>query len=142
LAFVWFIWLTPLKHIYSGAWNRDHSKLRYWEEAQKTVRRVGVTHDVGIEMGRWGGKDWVAWIMNHIKPGQVIEGCEASHLGEALADMTNQQLEPKAEIWLSWWKTNQITIGMDSRRICPKGSHHSTTIDHKQHFGFVKTFTP
>ena len=107
LAFIWFIWIAPLKHIYSRTWNREHSTMRYWEEAQKSVHRVGVTHDVGIEMGRWGNKDWVVWIMQHIKPGQVIDGCEASHLGESLADMTNQQLEPKAEIWLAWWKTNQ-----------------------------------
>lgn len=107
IAFIWFIWIAPLKHIYSRTWNREHSKLRYWEEAQKSVHRIGITHDVGIEIGYWGGKDWVVWIMQHIKPGQVIDGCEASHLGESLAAMTNQQLEPKAEVWLAWWTTNQ-----------------------------------
>jgi hypothetical protein len=107
LAFFWFIWLLPLKHIYSRAWDREYSTVRFWEEAQKTVYRIGITHDVGIEMGRWGGKEWVVWIMKHIKPGEEIVGCEASHLAGALADMTNQQLGYQADPWLAWWRTNQ-----------------------------------
>ena len=107
LAFFWFVWLTPLKHIYSGTWNREHSSFRRWEEAQKSVYRVGVTHDVGIELGHRGGKEWTIWIMKHIKPGQDITTCEASHLGNSLADMTNQQLGYQADPWLAWWNTNQ-----------------------------------
>ena len=107
LAFLWFFWLTPLKHFYSGTWNRDHSNYARWVEGEKSVSRLGVTHDVGIEMGYYGGKEWTVWIMKHIKPGQDISGCDASHLAGALARMTNQQLGDQADIWLAWWKTNQ-----------------------------------
>ena len=107
LAFLWFFWLTPLKHLCSGDWSRDHSKYGRWIEDQKSVYRIGVTHDVGIEMGYWGGKEWTIWIMRHIKPGQDITSCEASHLGNALADMTNQQLGYQSDPWLAWWTTNQ-----------------------------------
>jgi len=108
LAFFWFVWLTPFKkHIYSGAWNRDHSNYARWIEDQKSIHRTGVTHDVGIEMGYWGGKEWTIWIMKHIKPGQDITSCEASHLGNSLARMTNEQLGDQADPWLAWWKTNQ-----------------------------------
>jgi hypothetical protein len=107
MAFAWFVWLEPVKRVYSPSWWERHSKRAYWEEAQESVARVGVTHDVGIDMGRWGDKTWAIWIIHHIKPGQDIMGCEASHLGEALADITNHQLKPDADIWLGWWKTNQ-----------------------------------
>lgn len=107
LAFFWFFWLTPFKHLYSGEWSRNHSNYGHWIEAQKSIRRIGVTHDTGIEMGYWGGKEWTIWIMAHIKPGQDIVSCDASHLGDALADMTNQQLGYQSDPWLAWWKTNQ-----------------------------------
>jgi hypothetical protein len=107
MAFVWFIWLAPVRHIYSIRWIQAHSRSALWEESQKSVGRIGVTHDVGVEMGRWGDKEWAVWIINHIKPGQNIAGCENSHLGEALADITNHQLKPDSEVWLAWWKTNQ-----------------------------------
>lgn len=45
--------------------------------------------------------------MSRMKPGQDIGGCEHDHLGEALADMTNQQLEFRSDPWLAWWATNQ-----------------------------------
>jgi hypothetical protein len=107
LAFLWFFWLTPLKHIYSETWNRGHSTYDRWVEVQKSIHRIGVTHDAGIEMGYWGGKEWTIWIIEHIKPGQDLSGCDASHLAGALARMTNQQLGDQADIWLAWWKTNQ-----------------------------------
>ena len=107
LAYFWFVWITPFKHIYSGAWNRDHSNYGRWIEDQKSIHRIGVTHDAGIEMGYWGGKEWTSWIMKHIKPGQEILDCDASHLAGALADMTNQQLGYQADPWLAWWTTNQ-----------------------------------
>ena len=107
LSFAWFYWLAPVKHLYSHVWIHKHSTTRWWEEAQKTVDRIGVSHDVGIEIGRWGGKEWVVWIMKHIKPGQDIDSCQASHLASALADMTNQQLGYTADPWLAWWNTNQ-----------------------------------
>lgn len=107
IAFIWFIWLAPARHLFSTPWIKAHSRLALWEEAQKSVGRIGVTHDVGIEIGRWGDKAWAVWIINHIKPGQDIANCEASHLGQALSDITNHQLKPEAEIWLAWWKANQ-----------------------------------
>ena len=107
LAFGWFVWLAPVKHIYSVSWLKAHSHRALWEEAQKSVGRIGVTHDVGIEIGQWGDKAWATWIIKHIKPGQNIASCESSHLGEALADITNHQLEQKTETWLAWWQTNQ-----------------------------------
>jgi hypothetical protein len=106
LAFLWFFWLIPFKHLYSADWSRDHSNYGRWIEDQKSIHRIGVTHDVGIEMGYWGGKEWTIWIMGHIKSGQDITSCEASHLGNALADMTNQQLGDQSDPWLAWWKTN------------------------------------
>ncbi|HEU6448413.1 MAG TPA: hypothetical protein VFV23_08255 [Verrucomicrobiae bacterium] len=107
IAFFWFVWLIPLKHIYSRDWNENHSTYRYWIEAQKTVGRVGVTHDVGIEIGKWGDEKWVARIITKLKPNQEIGGCENSHLGEALEDLTNQGLGTKSDAWIAWWKTNQ-----------------------------------
>jgi len=124
LAFLWFFWLIPFKHLYSGNWNRDHSACGHWIEAQKSIRRIGVTHDTGIEMGYWGGKEWTIWIMERIKPGQDIVSCDAGHLGDALADMTNQQLGYQSDPWLAWWKTNQnktqlewIREGFDSKGV-------------------------
>jgi hypothetical protein len=113
LAFLWFFWLTPFKHLYSGDWSRDHSNYGRWIEDQKSIHRIGVTHDVGIEMGYWGGKEWTIWIMRHIKPGQDIGSCEASHLGQALARMTNQQLGLRSDPWLAWWTTNQNKSQLD-----------------------------
>lgn len=107
MAFVWFIWLAPVKRVNSQSWWEQHSNQAHWEESQKSVFRIGVTHDVGIEIGEWGDKKWAAWIINYIKPGQEIAECNSSHLGEALADITNHQLKPEAETWLAWWKTNQ-----------------------------------
>lgn len=107
LAFVWFYWLAPVKRINSQAWWEQHSKQAYWKEEQKSIFRIGVTHDVGVALGLYGDKKWAAWIINHIKPGQPIFGCANNHLAEALADITNHQLEPEAETWLAWWKTNQ-----------------------------------
>jgi hypothetical protein len=107
LAFLWFFWLTPLKNFYSGNWKRDHSAYGRWIEAQTSIQRIGVTHDTGSALGGFGGKEWTIWIMGHIKPGQDITSCEASHLGNALADMTNQQLGLRSDPWLAWWKTNQ-----------------------------------
>ena len=113
LTFLWFFWLTPFKHLYSGDWSRNHSNYGHWIEAQKSIRRIGVTHDTGIEMGYWGGKEWTVWIMAHIKPGQDIGSCEASHLEDALADMTNQQLGSRSDTWLAWWTTNQNKSQLD-----------------------------
>ena len=107
LAFLWFYWLAPARHRSSTSWIKTHSQQAWWEESQKSAHRIGVTHDVGIEIGYWGDKAWAVWIINHIKPGQDIASCEASHLGQALSDITNHQLKPEAEIWLAWWKTNQ-----------------------------------
>jgi hypothetical protein len=107
IAFAWFIWLAPVKRINSENWWKHHSNLAIWEEEQKSVFRAGVTHDVGISIGRWGDKDWATWIVNHIQPGQEIGNCESGHLGEALAEITNHQLEPVADVWLAWWQTNQ-----------------------------------
>lgn len=113
LAFLWFFWLMPLKHFYSGDWNRDHSAYGRWIEAQKSIRRIGVVHDTGIAMGYWGDKEWTVWIMQHIKPGQDIGSCKASHLGQALARMTNQQLGLQSDAWLAWWTTNQNKSPLD-----------------------------
>lgn len=107
LAFVWFYWLTPVKHLVSTPWIKTHSKEAWWIEDQKSVGRVGVMHDVGIEVGEWGDEHWAAWIIRHIKPGQDISSCEAGHLGQALANITNHQLNPEADIWIAWWQTNQ-----------------------------------
>jgi hypothetical protein len=107
LVFLWFFWLTPFKNLYSGDWERKHSNYARWIEDQKSIHHIGVTHDTGIHMGYFGGKEWTIWIMGHIKPGQDITSCEASHLGNALADMTNQQLGYQSDPWLAWWKTNQ-----------------------------------
>ena len=107
LAFLWFFWLIPVKHLCSGDWEHKHSNYARWIEDQKSIHRIGVTHDTGIDLGYFGGKEWTIWIMGHIKPGKDITSCEASHLGNALAKMTNQQLGDQSDPWLAWWKTNQ-----------------------------------
>jgi hypothetical protein len=107
LAFFWFFWLAPFKHLYSGEWEHKHSNYGRWIEGQKSLHRIGITHDISGPLGDWGGKAWTAWIMQHIKPGQDISGCQAGHVVIALADMTNQQLGYEADIWLAWWTTNQ-----------------------------------
>lgn len=107
IAFVWFIWLAPVKHIFSNAWNKQHSNQAYWEEVQKSIHRIGITSDDDVvAIGYWGDKKWAVWIIDHIKPGRDI-GTDGNHLGESLAGITNHQLKPEAEIWLAWWKTNQ-----------------------------------
>lgn len=106
-AFLWFYWYAPFLNLKSSGWWYKHSPARHWEEAQKHIRRSGVDHDTGIALGDWGNKPWVEWIMKRIQPGEDIGGCGYNHLGDALAQMTNQQLEFKSDVWLSWWATNQ-----------------------------------
>lgn len=106
-AFLWFHWYAPLINLHSMSWWSEHSPRRHWNEAQKQIRRSGVDHDTGIALGDWGNKPWVEWIMKRIQPGEDIGGCGYNHLGDALAQMTNQQLEFKSDVWLAWWATNQ-----------------------------------
>jgi hypothetical protein len=112
-GFVWFYWLAPTKRLCSTDWINDHSKQARWKEAQASAHRIGVTHDVGIDIGRNGDEVWAAWIISRIKPGQEIYSCKFGHLGEALEDITCHYPKCEAEVWIAWWQTNQSKSQVD-----------------------------
>jgi hypothetical protein len=107
LAFCWFYLLSPLRHMSDMRWRDTHTEKRYWEEVQKSIARIGWTHDCGPEVGRYGDKEWAAWIIAHILPGDDIESCSAGHKDGALRCITNQNVGGAAEAWLRWWQDNR-----------------------------------
>lgn len=111
LAFLWFYWLAPLRHLNSVTWQLDHSPRRQWDEMQKQIRRTGLDHDNSIGVGSWGGKEWMEWVIVKIKAGEDIYGgggCGGpyGHLADAPAQITNHRFANHAD-WISWWSTNQ-----------------------------------
>ncbi len=107
IAFLWFYWLAPFRHVASPAWWSNYSTKRYWIEVQKQLHRTGLDHDSSITLGYWGDKEWFEWLMTKIKPGQDLTEDFDTHLDSALVDMTNQRLGKESNTWLAWWTTNR-----------------------------------
>lgn len=108
-SFFWFYWLNPQRK-YIGrcyVWNDPLWHHRKWADTQKRIRRFRWWHDDFGWVGSWGGKEWVEWITNHIKPGEKIFDCQHGHMDNALRMMTNQDPGFRAEDWLAWWQENQ-----------------------------------
>jgi len=107
LGTTWFYFMGPLRNVIDPLWLEAHSEKRYWEEIETSTRRSVWNHDAFVLVGRFGNKDWVAWIMLRIHPGDDISDCAAGHKDEALKIMTNQEAGDSADAWLDWWAKNQ-----------------------------------
>jgi hypothetical protein len=105
VAFLWFYWLAPVRHIPDFQWWEMHSEKAQWKEVQTRIHRVGWFHDDSGPVGWWGDKNWAAWIINHIEAGQNL--WDYGHKDSALALITNQEVGRRADDWLTWWKNNQ-----------------------------------
>jgi len=98
LAFLWFYWLAPFRHLHSSEWIGEHSTQGRWIEEQ-------------IDVGRFGDKGWTEWTIRQISSvnqGNEVFSCGIwpYHLTDAIPDMTNQSLTNEAG-WIGWWETNK-----------------------------------
>ena len=105
ISFAWAYYFVPMRHIRDQDWLATHSEYEIWSEYQKSIDRIGLTHDDGFAVGHWGDEAWVATIMEEMEPGDNL-GCGAGHIDSALAKMTNQTDNANAEAWLAWWEEN------------------------------------
>ena len=111
LAFLWFYWFAPFRHVHSPKWMEACSMQRRWIEEQKQIHRTGADHDSSISVGRFGDKVWTEWVIRKINSGKKEDqdyscGDWPYHLPDAPATMTNQRLTNDAA-WLGWWKINK-----------------------------------
>jgi len=112
IAFLWFFWCVPFRNLHSPEWNEAHTAQRRWTEVQKQLHRTGADHDSSIDVGRYGDKGWMEWVIHALKPvssNQQGYSCGAwpYHLPDAPAFMTNQRLTNGYPAWLAWWETNK-----------------------------------
>ena len=68
---------------------------------------MGLTHDSALTVELYGGKEWVAWIIDRLKAGRQIGGCRNCHRDTVLQGMTNQFPGNRAEDWIAWWARNK-----------------------------------
>lgn len=109
LAFFWFWILAPTRHLsdYDG-WLVRHSRLAQWEEVQREVHRFAWTHESSGDVGPFGGKDWVEWILRRARPGGTFDLNGGDGQEErVLSLITNQELGSSPDAWLSWWSVNR-----------------------------------
>lgn len=107
VAFLWFYWLVPWKHVIDPAWRRHHSSKTYWEELKTSIQRRGWTHDDGFAASGCGDKEFMVWTMAHTSPDDTIVDCLGSHRDSAFSMITNHNPGDTAKDWLGWWKKNQ-----------------------------------
>lgn len=107
VSFFWFYLLLPRRRVEDERWREQHTEKEVWNEVQKSIRRTGWWHNDCFDVGNYGGKEWVAWIMDHIRPGDDITGCRAGYKESALCYMTNQDVGDTAEAWIGWWEANR-----------------------------------
>jgi len=48
---------------------------------RNSIHRIGVTHDTGIDLGYFGGKEWTIWIMDTSNRARTLRSCEAQSSG-------------------------------------------------------------
>ncbi len=106
-AFFWHYWLGPWRNTVNERWLRRHSAEAIWEETQEKILRLGWGHDDGQVVGLYGGREWVAWLIEGMRPGESISDCRHGHKDESLRCMTNQYPGPSAEAWIDWWQANR-----------------------------------
>ena len=107
VAFLWFFWLAPVRHLASGLWVSEHSASRQWEELQKALKhRTWILHESGLDLGKWGDEEWAAWLIAEFRAGRNHLECADGHLDLALPYITNQELGYDANAWVAWWTTN------------------------------------
>jgi hypothetical protein len=112
IAFLWFYWLAPLRHLGSAEWLAVHSAKGRFAEDQKRIQRFGADHDSSIDVGYFGDKTWTKWVIREINSFKLAEDQMGScgewpyHLFDALPDLTNQGMATAAD-WLEWWQKNK-----------------------------------
>src|SRR5215471_11648130 len=98
LAFLWFYWFAPMRHLSDSEWCEAHNPRQIWAETQKQINRTGVDHDGSIEIGRFGDKAWTEWLIRRNK--SIFEAANKAshddrwpfHLDTALWNITNQRM--------------------------------------------------
>ncbi|TVS11085.1 MAG: hypothetical protein EA424_24285 [Planctomycetaceae bacterium] len=107
MAFVWYYQMGPLRRTHDPDWVRQHSAERYWHEVRKSIQRWGWMHDDFGPAGDYGDKEFLAWALARIRPGDDISSCFVGHRHSAFAMITNQNIGKEAAAWLEWWESNQ-----------------------------------
>lgn len=106
-GYFWFYHWGPMRRVLDPAWYLQHSDAAYWEEYQKCLQRSGYTHDWFGVVGRFGDKQSVQWVMDHIQPDEDIVSCAVGHKVGGLRFLTNQDAGDSMVAWLAWWEQNK-----------------------------------
>jgi hypothetical protein len=107
IAFVWYYQMGPLRRTHDPDWVRRHSAEGYWHEVRKCIQRWGWKHDDFAPAGYYGDKEFLAWALARLRPGDDISSCFVGHQDTAFTTITNQNVGEEAAAWLEWCESNQ-----------------------------------
>ena len=118
IAFFWYFWLLPMSQRNDYRWHENFSKKSYWNHIQNYIHRFGWIHNDFHEVGHYGGKFWVKWILAKALSDSWLYG--RGHKYIALNYITNQspvndrEYEPslyeyqyREKKWVEWWEKNK-----------------------------------
>ncbi len=125
-ALGWFVFVfapARLQREFAGWWF-SHTEAARWQERASAIRRWGWVHDDADDVGRYGGKDWAAWIMARMDESHDLSKCREGHKEGALRMITNHAppllgVKPatggrdrgpwpeQAAWWKQWWKAHR-----------------------------------
>lgn len=107
IAFAWFVWLAPLRHLSDITWLQSHKPKQVWRELQKEMAcHAGYSHMSGSFLELWGDKESAAWLISQFKTGKDLMDCADGHMGAAIPFITNQELGWDTNAWITWWNAN------------------------------------
>jgi len=109
IACVWYYVLFSRQRQQNPLWNKQFTPQARWEAIQKSIHLYGWKHYDSNEVGHYGSKDWVTWIMARANEGDSLFHCGVGHKHTALELITNNSCGffGCRDAWLKWWQENK-----------------------------------
>jgi hypothetical protein len=74
VAFGWFVWLAPVRHLSDYVWLDEHTPKQTWAELQRELKNhVYYSHISGSFLELWGDKETAAWLIEEFKAGRTTK---------------------------------------------------------------------